>query len=119
MKIVGELKEVDVDLALRTMGGFEHIYEKVIETFLYEQRTLVDDLSRSLKEDYQEARRLVHSCKGISQNLGSKRLFEVSSDFEEAILNRDMGLINDYFISFKDLFNIVVDDLQKIEFDKK
>ncbi len=115
MITVDSLNVVDVDLALNLMNGYEQIYFRVIQTFLENHGCLVENLEKCLEKDLDEARRLVHSCKGISKNIGSLPLYEVSEAFEQAIVNRNSNLINFYYIKFKAIFNQVLQDLRKIQ----
>ena len=116
MIISNDLKMVDVDMALSLMNGLEQIYRKIVKTFLHEQKNLIEDIEISLSCNYDEARRLVHSCKGISKNIGSNQLYEVSAELEKAIMECDQELIAYYFSNFKEVFKQVVTDLKNIKF---
>lgn len=110
-----DLKVVDVNLALDMMGGNEQIFLKVIDSFLESQSNLIVNISNSLHNDMNEARRLVHSCKGISQNIGSLKLYDVASAFETAILGNEKALVEHYFSEFEAVFHQVFHELKKIK----
>ncbi len=116
MLILEDLKVVDTSLALDLMGGYEQIYQKVIESFLENQTNLIEEVEENLINNMDEARRLVHSCKGISKNIGSLPLYQISSLLEQAIMTRDSLLIDAYFKDFKTIFLQVLSDLKKIQF---
>jgi HPt (histidine-containing phosphotransfer) domain-containing protein len=116
MIITGDLKVVDVNLALELISGYEQIYQKLILAFQENQSNLIEDIKKHLDNDLNEARRLVHSCKGISKNIGSLPLYEVTSALESAIINRDSELINIYFVKFQVIFEQVLVDLNNIQF---
>ncbi|MDF2700576.1 MAG: two-component system histidine kinase / response regulator [Haloplasmataceae bacterium] len=116
VQVLEELEVVDIKLALEMIGGYEQVYHKVIDCFLETNCNLIQDVTYQLDNNIDEARRLVHSCKGISENIGSRLFFEVSKNFELAIINQDKELINDLFTEFKVVFNTVVKDLKKIMF---
>lgn len=116
MIIGNNLKMIDVDMALDLMNGIEQIYYKVVQTFLQEQKNLIEEIEASLSCNYDEARRLVHTCKGISKSIGSNPLYEISANLEDAILKQNKPLISVYFTKFKEVFKQVVIDLNNITF---
>jgi len=117
MYILDQLEVVDVSLALDMMGGNEFIYQKVIESFISNQASLIEDINVNLETDKGEARRLVHSCRGIAKNIGSLKLYEVASSLEEAIINDMEALIEFYCNEFEDIFNKVIVELKTIQFN--
>lgn len=117
MIILNNLEEVDVKLALNMMGGYEVVYQKVVQSFLLNHQSVINGIKNNLNYNKKEARRIVHSYKGISKNIGSEKLYEVSKEFEQVIIDNNEPLINDYFKIFEVIFNKVVNDLQKIKFD--
>lgn len=116
MIVARDLKVIDVEMALSLINGYESIYQKIIGTFMENQKDLVETIKKLLPHNLEEARRLVHSCKGISKNLGSLPLHEVSLKLEQAILDKDYKLIEVYFQEFEQVFRDVLRDLTKIQF---
>lgn len=116
MIIGNDLKMIDVNMALDLMNGIEQVYFKVVQTFLEEQKNLIEEIEASLACNYDEARRLVHTCKGISRSIGSNPLYEVSANLEDAIIKQNKTLISDYFAKFKEIFKQVVKDLNNLTF---
>lgn len=115
MIVLDDLKVVDVNLALDLIGGNEQIYHKVIAVFLENQRHLIEEIENKIEKNIDDVRILVHSCKGISKNIGSIELYEVSSLFEKAIIERNPDLINHYLKQFTLIFSQVLQDLEKIQ----
>ncbi len=112
------LERVNVEEALELMDGYEQIYQKVVESFLDNQSHLIEEVRENyISNNYDEARRLVHSCKGIAPNLGAKSLHEIAKDLELAILNKDFKTIDKLFPQFKQIFNQVINELKTITFD--
>ncbi|QVK20588.1 Hpt domain-containing protein [Mycoplasmatota bacterium] len=97
-------KMVDVQLALSTMNNLEFILKKVYEEFLLNNKNLLLDLESAISDDNKEARRLVHSIKGISINLGSKKMYQTSKDFEEILLAEKEEEIKNMFPIFRECF---------------
>lgn len=73
--------------AIKNLGGLETIYYKHVEKFKTNYANTVDHLTELLEEkNYDEARRLVHSVKGLGGTLGMLDVMESSSELEKAIL---------------------------------
>ncbi|QVK18223.1 Hpt domain-containing protein [Mycoplasmatota bacterium] len=115
MIVLDELKVVDVSFALDLIGGNDQIYHKVVAVFLENQSHLIEEIEKKLEEDMDEVRILVHTCKGISKNLGSVQLYEVSRLFEDAIIKRNHDLISRYFKQFSSIFSQVLKELKIIQ----
>lgn len=97
-------KVVDIEYALSTMNNLEFILVKLYKEFLKNNENLIEELEKLFDTDIKEAKRHVHSLKGISTNLGSKKMYEVSKNFEEALMNGDIEVIKKEFITFKSTF---------------
>jgi len=113
--VVDDLKVVDVDVALNLIDGNEQIYLKVIDVFLDNQSHIVEEIEMLLENNINEARIPVHSCKGISKNIGSIQLFEVSESLEEAIISQNHESISNYFDQFKIIFSQLLNELNQIK----
>ncbi len=105
-------KYVDNKLGISTMGGYENIYNKFISAFVENNRNLISDITSLLVGYKSEARRLVHSIKGVALNLSSQRLSDSATQFEKAIMDEDKNLIIQSFEDFKAIFNVVMDELK-------
>jgi HPt (histidine-containing phosphotransfer) domain-containing protein len=111
---MSKLKMINVDEALELIGGYEQIYKKLIKTFIENQKELIPQVKEALNENnLDEARRLVHSCKGISKNLGASHLYEIASQFEVAILN-NVPYLNDYLQKFEMIFKQSYQELETL-----
>lgn len=115
MIVSDHLNVVDVNFALDLIDGNEQIYHKVIAVFLENQSHLIEEIENKLETNLDDVRILVHTCKGISKNLGSIKLYEIASLFEKAIIERNHDLINHYFKQFAGIFSQVLQDLNKIQ----
>lgn len=80
---------IDLDKALEQLGGSDKLYKTVVSGF-YDKYRHVDDTIFELFEadEFEEARRLAHSIKGLSGNLGAKELRLKALDLEMAIKNK-------------------------------
>ncbi|MDF3001393.1 MAG: response regulator, partial [Bacillota bacterium] len=76
--------------AIKNMGGMIPIYEKHVQKFKVNYNKSTEHLTALLEEkNYDEARRLAHSIKGLSGTLGMMSLMESSAELEKAILKGD------------------------------
>jgi len=117
MILLGQLKEVDVNSALNSMGGYVHIYQKIVHIFLSEYDEKLQKINESISNNrFDDARILVHQYKGISQNIGSNKLLNITTEFELLLIEKDQTLVMEYFILFKEILLQVANDLQNIKF---
>lgn len=73
--------------AIRNLGGMESIYYKHLNKFKANYAGSTEQITELLSEkNYEEARRLVHSIKGLSGTLGMMDLMETSADLEKAVM---------------------------------
>ena len=73
--------------AIKNLGGLDSIYYKHIEKFKVNYVSSTDHIASLLEDkDYDEARRLAHSIKGLGGTLGMPRLQSASAALEKAIL---------------------------------
>ena len=67
---------LDIEAALALMGGNKKLYSKVLGSFLATYETFQIDL------DHPDARRTLHTLKGLCGNLGAKRLQALTAALE-------------------------------------
>ncbi len=77
---------IDVEMALDHLGGSDRLYKSVVSGF-HDRYSKADQQIETLlkEEDIEGARRLAHSLKGLSGNLGSLRLKKKALDLEMSI----------------------------------
>lgn len=72
--------------AIKNLGGLESIYYKHVEKFKVNYTDSADHIAALLAEkNYDEARRLAHSIKGLGGTLGMLDVMETSAELERAI----------------------------------
>jgi len=81
---------LDRQAAINNLGGLVWLYEKHLSKF----KTTYTDSAEIIRENLiqgktDEARRLIHSVKGLSGTLGLRQLYYVSSLLEKAVINSD------------------------------
>ncbi len=77
---------IDIEMALDHLGGSDRLYKKVVSGF-HDRYSKADQQIETLlnEEDFEGARILAHSLKGLSGNLGSLGLKEKALDLEMSI----------------------------------
>lgn len=76
--------------AIKNLGGLESIYYKHVEKFKANYINTADHIEALMADkNYDEARRLAHSIKGLGGTLGMLDVMEASALLEKAILNGD------------------------------
>lgn len=108
------MEHIDTQSALALLGGSKKLYVKLLTSFYKKYK----DMAGSLEDmaalgDFEEARRLAHSIKGLCGNLGASRLQELSKALEYAYRDRD-SIYVDILPEFYDELDIIMDEIPKM-----
>ena len=99
---------IDVDDALKRVGGNEGLYKKLLTRFV--DGNYMDALESAIQSgDMEESARAAHTLKGVSANLSLVKIQSVSVDLEHAIKE---GL--DHSGKFDELKQVYSATLEKI-----
>ena len=102
-KVLQKLTGFDCDEGITRLGGDDNFYVELIRDFYTEYRNSSQEFETHLKEnDFETARRIVHTVKGVAGNLGIKKLHETASLLESAVKNRDMVNTNNLSALFRE-----------------
>ena len=83
MSVVNE-EYIDVDDALKRIGGNRDLYKRLLQRFLEGKQ--LEELDAALeKGDADEASRAAHTIKGVAANLSLVKLRTISTDLEMII----------------------------------
>jgi len=81
-----DLPGIDVESALTRLGDDEELLADLIVSFREDNLTTIDNIRHALETNDQDlARRLVHTLKGVSGNIGAEPLYDTSKKLEIAI----------------------------------
>ena len=73
---------MDIESALKRVGGNETLYKKLLKLFLDENH--IDDLCNAIDSgNNEEAGHMAHTIKGVSANLSLTKLRAVTMDIEQ------------------------------------
>ena len=88
---------VDVNDALKRIGGNEGLYKRLLKRFV--DGTEMESLENALNSgDMEEAARFAHTIKGVSANLSLTKISIISTQLEQDIKNG-----SDYEAGFSEL----------------
>ncbi len=106
--------KIDISEALAQLGGSEKLYKTLVNGF-YDKYQSVDKEIESLinNHDMEDARRLAHSIKGLSGNLGAKGLREKALDLECAIRDESGHMLN-ALDAFSDELELVISEVRHL-----
>ncbi|MCK8603512.1 Hpt domain-containing protein [Desulfoferrobacter suflitae] len=89
-----DLPGINVESALARLRNDEELLADIIVSFRQDNASTLADIRDALgTEDYDLARRLVHTLKGVSGNIGADALFNVSVKLETALKESDESAI--------------------------
>lgn len=87
-----DLRGIDVDAALERLDGNERLFCELLEEFCTSCCNSADAiLAAWQKGDYPEARRLLHSIKGVAANLSAVDLYAAARSLERLVSEGDEG----------------------------
>ncbi len=121
--VSGDLPGIDVASALDRLVGDEQLFHELLLEFGRDFRNAAGDILEAWqKQDYETARRLAHSVKGVSGNLSARDLYAAAAELEQAIQNHDaknVPLLHDRFHRMLSLVLHSIDFLQEESKDRK
>ncbi len=92
LKPQGILKteDIDLDAALRRVGGDKDFLKELFNIFVSTYPSQIEKLSQAIEEkDHKLAYEVAHTLKGSAANLGLKRVLELAKSIEEDAKNKD------------------------------
>jgi CheY-like chemotaxis protein len=79
--------QVDLPAALQRLGGKQEIYKRMLATFVRDLQAMPAQLhSQALQGQAPEAKRLLHTLKGLAATLGAQALSAQAAQAEKAVL---------------------------------
>jgi PAS domain S-box-containing protein len=82
----GGIDGLEIDNALQRLGGNKKLYRDLLSDFVRNYNGAVEKVRDSLeKGDYETAKRLAHTLKGVAGNIGAVQVFEQAKLLDEAI----------------------------------
>ncbi|MEO5600010.1 MAG: response regulator, partial [Cyclobacteriaceae bacterium] len=108
------LDGVDIDDGLNRVGGNTKLYHDLLLKFRDNHSNFIADLTSKLTTgNEEEARRLLHTIKGMSGNLGMTKLYEVCMETEQHLKNTNGAHTTDVIGPLSEEMNKVLASLNK------
>lgn len=105
---------IDIEKAMGQLGGSEKLYHTVLSGFYSRYKQVDVTIATYLEEkETEEARRLAHSMKGLSGNLGSEELRRSAMELEHAI-KEGSETIGDKLQAFSKVLTMTLMDVEAI-----
>jgi len=112
-KRIPEFKHIDTIDGLKRLVGDTELYSRVLQSFADDYQDIVEKLRQSLKNDRQTAKRITHTVKGLSANIGAKKLHEVAARLDKDL---DESLLQNFEI---ELMNVIQEIKNNLVFDQQ
>lgn len=108
-----QMEAIDTEDGLMRVTGNEDLYRRILMKFYENNETLKNEVKDLIaKSDYEMARRMVHTVKGVSGNIGAKSLQSAAEQFEYAIRDKDMLNLDTAANTFLAELQRVLDDIR-------
>lgn len=78
-----DFEHIDSTIGIRRLLGNEKLYIKLLKGFVDKYGLLGDSFSNTLRKKPAEGKRIIHTIKGLSGNIGAQKLFKVASKANE------------------------------------
>ena len=102
---VADRVEVDINAALKRLGGKRDVYHRMLQSFVQDLQAMPAQLRTAAPPD---GRRIVHTFKGLTATLGARALSARAADLEKAMLVDTDGSSAQYQRAVDDLCNAMV-----------
>jgi hypothetical protein len=80
------IQGLDSALGLRRVSGKIALYETILRKYISSQATVIDELRAAVEnQDFELAKRLAHTTKGVSGNIGATEVQEIAAEIEAGL----------------------------------
>ncbi len=110
---------LDKEDGIRRIGGKEELYHMVLKEYYNENQETISLLRQAMEsKDYAEAEQIVHKIKSSSGSIGAKELHEVAANFQKALSNAELAVMNELYADFNELLKIALAEIEEIKLPK-
>jgi two-component system, sensor histidine kinase and response regulator len=80
------IQGLDSELGLRRVSGKIALYETILRKYISSQATVIDELRCAVtQQDFELAKRLAHTTKGVSGNIGATEVQGIAAEIEAGL----------------------------------
>ena len=119
--IIPEINGLDISSALKRINNKKKLYLSIIEKFYNNNQNVISEIKNLIKkEDFETAKRVIHTLKGVSGNIGAESVHEKSKLVEKNIIEKNTEKLNKELEELdKDLKNLFRNISEKLKLNKK
>lgn len=109
------IKGIDIDVGLRSVGGNRKLYAKLLAEFYEDHNEDANAIREALKNGEMEtAQRIAHTIKGVSGSIGAGNLFNTAEQLEAALKERNLDSYEDLLVQMESKLTPVMKELQHL-----
>ncbi|MBF0118336.1 MAG: response regulator [Desulfobacterales bacterium] len=113
-----ELPGINVQIFLKKIGDNKKLFKTILKDFFKNFKNSAIEIEAAWEQnDFNLAKRLVHTIKGASGNLAANTLYKAAIELERAIKIEDRNNFNQLFYDFKVALAEVIESAKFIEKD--
>jgi CheY-like chemotaxis protein len=105
---------LDEGKGMFNVGNNKDLYLTILNLFMEESKNIMDNLQHELdKNDYEQAKHIVHKIKGSAGTIGATMLYETCIVFQKALSDKNDDLIKKYHPVFNKQLNDLHSNINK------
>ena len=97
-EVMPEFEHIDTKDGLKRMQGDTNLYIKILGDFAAEYQDIGKKLRQLLNENIDEAKRVTHTIKGLSANIGALPLHKIAAQLDETL---DESILKDFEVEIE------------------
>lgn len=106
---------LDYEDGKKRIGGSAEIFNMVLEEYLKENKDVISELNEKIQNgDYEAAVNIVHKNKSSSGNIGANSLFEVASELQKSLQEKNIDDIKKNHEIFNRILQKVIEEIKNI-----
>lgn len=112
--IIPMVEGIDLKDGLGHLGGNSQLYYDLLIKFLDKNEHFISEVKKEFTSgDHEQGRRMIHTLKGMSGNLGMVRLHEICKKVEESLQHGPGDKFTHILRSLSDELQVVLESLRK------
>ncbi len=114
--MIDDLPLVDLQFGISQLSGNKPLFISLLGKFKEEYLNINAKLDTAVQhQEMNEAKHLVHTLKGVSGNLGMRRLHQASKDFEQCL--KDASELNNSLTVLTETVTATLDEINRLSND--
>lgn len=112
------LAGINSQIALSRLMGNKSLYLRLLKQFSKSNAHKLLLIEEAIaRQDYEEARSIIHAVKGVAGNIGAENLFNAAQELESSLKKKDINNIPFFAQKFYQAFQEVINSLQQLDRD--